>query len=127
MRKKMARLKHKPGHHKADANGWVTEDDWNEYPYIGFYDDSKYYTEGNQKKSVGYIADEMEPTRHMASGRYFTSKHKFREETRAYGCIEVGNETKTLLQKRKPIQLDKRQRVDDIKRSIYELKNGRKV
>ena len=124
----MARLKHKPGHHKADKNGWVTEDDWNDYPYIGFnQDEDKYYTEGNAKKSIGYIPDEMPPTRHMASGKYFTSKAKFRAETRAHGCIEVGNETKTLMQKRKPIVLDKGKRVDDIKRAIYEVKNGRRV
>ena len=43
------------------------------------------------------IRDEMEPTRHMADGRHYTSKAKFRQATRDAGCVEVGNETKTLL------------------------------
>jgi hypothetical protein len=68
------------------------------------------------------ISDTMNPTRHMASGRVFDSKRAFREETRAHGCIEVGNEP---LKPRTPIRLDKGQRRDHIRQAIYELRNGR--
>lgn len=67
----------------------------------------------------------MEPTQHMCSGKMISSKKKFRDETKAYGCIEVGNETK--LKPRQQIKLDKRQRREDIKQAVHELKNGRKV
>jgi hypothetical protein len=51
-------------------------------------------------KTLHVISDEMAPTRHMADGNYYTSKKKFRQATRAAGCVEVGNETSTLLKPR---------------------------
>jgi len=69
------------------------------------------------------ISDEMPATRHMADNRLYTSKSKFRATTRAHGCVEVGNETATLLKPREPIKLDRRKRADDIRRAIYQLKN----
>lgn len=69
------------------------------------------------------ISDEMPATRHMATNEMFTSKAKFRQATRAANCIEIGNETATLLKPRKPIQLSREQRVQEIKRVIQELKN----
>jgi hypothetical protein len=68
------------------------------------------------------ISDEMSATRHMADGKHYTSKKKFRDATRAAGCVELGNDVFTM-KDRKPVQLDRRQRVDDIKRAIYQLKN----
>lgn len=38
------------------------------------------------------ISDTMESTWHPATGRRISSKAKFRAETRAAGCVEVGNE-----------------------------------
>jgi hypothetical protein len=72
-----------------------------------------------------FNTDTMEPTRHMASGKMISSKKKFRDETKAYGCIEVGNEIK--VKPRKQIVPDKRQRRDDIKKAIHQLRNGRTV
>ena len=69
------------------------------------------------------ISDIMGETRHMADGKYYTSKSEYRKATRAAGCIEVGNETKTLLTPRKPVQLDRDQRRDDIRKTIYDLRN----
>lgn len=69
------------------------------------------------------ISDTMDPTRHMADGKTYDSKVKFRQATRAAGCIEVGSETATLLKPRQPIQLDQGKRRDDVKRAIYELRN----
>ena len=70
------------------------------------------------------ISDIMPETRHMASGRYHTSKSAFRAETKAYGCTEVGNDA-SILRPRKPITLDRGQRRDAIRRTIYDLRNGR--
>lgn len=72
-------------------------------------------------RSPYYIPDSMEPTVHMATGRVFTSKAKFRAETRAANCIEVGSEK---IKPRQPIKLDKRERVEHIKHAIHDLRNG---
>lgn len=69
------------------------------------------------------ISDEMAETRHMADGKYYTSKVKFRQATRDAGCVEVGTETSTLLKPRKPIMLDSGQRREHIQRAIGELRN----
>jgi hypothetical protein len=77
--------------------------------------------ESNQASYV--ISDIMPETRHMANGKTYTSKSEYRKATKAAGCIEVGNETATLLAPRKPVQLDRGQRREDIKRTIYEMRN----
>lgn len=46
----------------------------------------------NAAGGIAIIRDEMDPTRHMADGKLYTSKHKFRQATRDHGCIEVGND-----------------------------------
>ncbi len=38
------------------------------------------------------IGDVMEPVRHMGTGRVYDSKARFRADTRATGCVEVGND-----------------------------------
>lgn len=83
--------------------------------------------DGNKPVKIYYNPDEMEPTRHMVNNKYYTSKKKFRDETKARGCVEVGNDIAQLLKQRKPKLLDKKQRREDMKRAIWELKNGRKV
>lgn len=44
------------------------------------------------ESSPTVISDEMPPTQHPCNGRFYTSKTKFREETKARGCEEVGND-----------------------------------
>jgi hypothetical protein len=39
-----------------------------------------------------FIPDDMPPTLHPCNKKFYTSKAKFRAETRAHGKIEVGNE-----------------------------------
>lgn len=73
---------------------------------------------------VYIIKDTMEPTRHMATGRYHTSKAAFRADTKASGCVEIGNDS-ALTRPRKPIPLSREKRREDIRRTIYELRNGR--
>lgn len=87
-----------------------------------FIDKIALYEDGESAPYV--IRDEMEATKHMATGRYHTSKAKFRADTKASGCVEIGNDTKQLLSK-PPVTLDRAKRRDDIKRTIYELRNGR--
>lgn len=67
-------------------------------------------------------SDTMAPTKHMGTGRIIDSKSKFRADTRASGCIEIGNE---MPKARQPIQLDRRDRREAIKRSFYEARNSR--
>lgn len=74
-------------------------------------------------KASFVISDEMAETRHMADGKHYTSKAKFRQATRDAGCVEVGTETTTLLKPRPKINLDSGRRRDDIRRAIYELRN----
>lgn len=69
------------------------------------------------------ITDEMSATRHMADGKHYTSKKKFRDATRAAGCVEIGNEA-TLTKPRKRVELDRRQRREDIKRAMVQLRDG---
>jgi hypothetical protein len=68
------------------------------------------------------ISDTMPETRHMATNRYFTSKSAFRQETKAAGCVEVGNDP-AVSRPRKPVQLDRGKRREAIKRTLYELRN----
>jgi hypothetical protein len=74
--------------------------------------------------AANVISDTMDSTRHMADGNYYESKSEFRKATKAAGCIEYGSEIPTLLKPRKPIPLDRAKRRDDIRRAIYELRNG---
>jgi hypothetical protein len=68
------------------------------------------------------ISDTMDPIKHHGTGRIIDSKRAFSKETRSIGCVELGNES---IKPRKPIPLDRGQRREAIKRSIYELRNGR--
>lgn len=102
-------LVYRPKHPGANANGMV---------------DSRIAGPKHPGRPAPFvISDIMEPTRHMVTGNYHTSKSEFRKETMAAGCIEVGNETATLLKPRQPIMPDRRQRGEDIKRAIHDLRN----
>ncbi len=70
---------------------------------------------------VHVIRDEMDPTRHMADGKYYTSKSEFRKATKAAGCVEAGNEVATLLKPRKPKPMSREQRRNDIRRALRQL------
>lgn len=112
---------YRPGHPNADQDGFVNKND-----LYSMLDDMRGGF-GNQSISVHVISDTMAHTRHMADGKYYDSKHKFRAATKAAGCIEVGNETKTLMAPRKPIVLSREQRRDDIRKAVYQIRNGRDV
>lgn len=114
---------HRPEHPNANERGFVEKSEALEWDYL--HSEDKNMTIGNKRISFYFNSDTMEPLQHMCSGKMISSKKKFRNETKAYGCIEVGNETK--IKPRKQIVPDKRQRRDDIKKAIHELKNGRTV
>jgi len=67
------------------------------------------------------ISDTMPHTLHHADGRHYDSKAKYREATRAHGCVEIGNEA---LKPHRWKKMDKRKRRDDIKRAIHQLRAG---
>lgn len=47
-------------------------------------------TEGKSKVTI--MTDEMPETLHPCDGRHYTSKTRFREVTKANGCVEVGGD-----------------------------------
>jgi len=67
-------------------------------------------------------SDEMAPLRHMADGKHYTSKAKFREATKAAGCVEIGNEP--VFRSRKPVPLSLEKRREDIRRALNEVRDG---
>lgn len=70
------------------------------------------------------IRDAMDATVHMADGKIYESKSAFRKATKAAGCVEIGDHK---FKPRAPIKMDKRERVDAIEKSIYDLRNGRRA
>ena len=104
----MPRFVYRPNHPEADVNGMVDIE----------ISGPKYVSNG----AIQIIRDEMEPTRHMADGRMYTSKAKFREATRAAGCVEVGTETATLMKPRQRVELSREQRRNEIRRAISQLR-----
>lgn len=65
-------------------------------------------------------SDIMRPIMHHGTGRIIDSKSAFRRDTKASGCVEIGNDA---VMPRTPIRLDRRQRREAIKQSIYNLRN----
>src|SRR5690349_20907797 len=119
----MTTYKHQPDNPLANERGFVTAEDFYAYKY--FKEDDKRAVIGNQTVELNFISDSMgDYTWHPADGKYYDSKSKFRQVTKAHGCIEVGNETKTLTKQRKQTKLSKKQRREDIKRAVWEIKNG---
>lgn len=105
------RMVYRPNHPNANSNGMVDFSIAGPKNPIG-------------RSATNVISDIMDPTRHMCDGKYYDSKAQFRQVTKAYGCVEVGNETGTLLKPRKPIILDRGQRREDIRRAMHDLRNG---
>lgn len=102
----MAAWIYRPNHPQANENGMIPRD-------LDVYE---------AKSAAPYvISDTMIPSRHHGTGQVIDSKAKFRQATRASGCVEIGNET---IKPRVPEKLNSGQRRDDIRKAIYHLKNG---
>ncbi len=104
----MASLVYRPDHPQRNENGMVPSEIASPKGT-----DPRFYV----------ISDTIPLTRHMADGKYYDSKRKFREATRAAGCIEYGNDP-AVTRPRKRIPLDRNKRRDDIRKTIYNLRNG---
>ena len=116
-----------PDHPKASQNGHVEKSlaqEWEYYKRLSEGHEDKRMMIGNEPVTLNVITDGMDYTRHMCNSRYYDSKSRFRQVTKEHGCIEVGNEEAHMLKPRKQVKLDKRKRVDDIKKAIYDVKNG---
>jgi len=72
-----------------------------------------------------YISDNMDPLLHHAAMRYIDSKSEFRRETKNHNCVEIGNQPNYGMKRLFTPKLDKRQRREDIQKSVYQLRNGR--
>lgn len=116
---------HKPTHPFADELGMVDKETYYNYKHLTEPDDDKRAVIGNQRIEINFISDRMNSLRHMADNKYYDSKSAFRKATKRAGCIEVGNETATLLKPRKEIKTTRRERREDIKKSIYDIRNGK--
>jgi len=99
---------YRPGHPDANERGMVNK----ECLHDDRFGESSYV-----------ISDTMEPTRHMATGKYHTSKSEFRKDTRASGCVEVGNETGFMLKPRKTIEPSREERRHHLRQAIKYLQN----
>jgi hypothetical protein len=75
-------------------------------------------------RAPNVIRDEMDPTRHMATGEWMTSKRKFRQATRDAGCVEVGNDTGHMFRTRAPVAFDKNTRRQQVRESIRRQLHG---
>ncbi len=72
---------------------------------------------------VYVISDNMETLWHPATGKYTSSKSRFRQMTREAGCVEVGTDSSFNRPRREPIRLSKEERARDIKRTIDQLRS----
>ena len=99
---------HRPDHPNANERGMVDKDLIHDETF---------------GESAYVISDTMELTKHMATGEYYTSKSKFREQTRRSGCIEVGNETNFMLKPRKRVEPTREERRNHIRQAIKYLQS----
>lgn len=69
-----------------------------------------------------FISDTMEPTEHL-DGKFYTSKSRFREITKAHDCVEIGNDPARL---RRPtmVKPDKAKNREALKQAEYMVANG---
>lgn len=57
-----------------------------------------------EPRSEYHIMGDIKPYRSMLDGREISSRSTHREHLRSHGCIEVGNETKYMMSKVRPLE-----------------------
>jgi hypothetical protein len=72
------------------------------------------------------ISDTMDPVQHPCTGQYMTSKSAFRAETKAHGCIEVGNDPARLRPRQKP-RPDRKAIRDSLSKARARFNRGERV
>lgn len=117
---------YKPECYLADQFGMVEKNE-EYYMWLGAHIPDNRMTIGNRVQEFRFNSDTMEPTRHMINSKMYTSKKKFRNETKAHGCIEIGDQTEHLVKQRTPQVMSRRERREDIKKALYEVRNGRDI
>lgn len=70
--------------------------------------------------ATNVISDNMEPLKHMGTGRMLDSKSKFRADTKASGCVEVGTDPAALRTKPRP---EPKGVHEDVQRALAELRS----
>lgn len=70
------------------------------------------------RTSPHYISDHMDTTWHPATGDMIDSKSRFREVTKAHGCIEVGNDVQMPKRPVRPESV-----APDVRRAIEQLRS----
>jgi hypothetical protein len=119
-----------PDYPLANENGMALKDS-QYYYWLSSQKEDKRMMNGNQPVEFRFISDGMgDYTRHMCDGKYYDSKSKFRQVTKQYGCVEVGNSTSHLkkrIKTKSDLYKEKKARREDIKRAVWELKNGRDI
>lgn len=118
------RYRHDPENPLANENGMVTIDDY--YAYLAFKGgaEDKRMFNGNEPVVLRFISDSMPPTRHPSNAKIYESKKRFRDETKARGCVEVGTNIEGFKRKEYIQPSSRKERRDAIKRSIDDFKNN---
>ena len=70
---------------------------------------------------VDLIGSDYEPASAPGVIKHYDSKSEFRKATKRAGCVEVGNELATVTKPRKPVQLSRTDRRNEIRRAIRQL------
>ena len=70
------------------------------------------------------ISDEMAPLRHMANGKMYDSKSRFRAATIAAGCREVGNDTAHMFKPRRVPEFERSHRREIVREQIRRQLRG---
>lgn len=97
---------YRPNHPQANENGMV---------------DSAIAGPRNEKSQATYvISDTMDHMKHPGTGAMIDSKSRFREHTRASGCVEVGTDP-AILREKPRVEPSLNDIAMDVKRSIAEL------
>lgn len=73
-----------------------------------------------QDRTAYVISDVMDPLKHPGTGQVIDSKARFREHTRASGCVEVGTDP-AASRDRPRFTVTDADIVPDVKRAIAEL------
>lgn len=72
----------------------------------------------------GYIPDDMPATKHPLDGKYYTSKSKFREITRAAGYDEVGTAYDNGYEPSKKLEAEHREYLNGVKKELRDRWNS---
>lgn len=99
-------LVYRPGHPQANENSMVP---------IGVAGPRV-----EKQQAVYVISDTIDHMKHPGTGEMIDSKARFRQATRASGCVEVGTDP-AALRPRPKFEVSTQEVVNDVKRALAEL------